>query len=315
MSPVPTTRAQAVLKRTRYDVSAATAEAARAAVDSWQVLLTGTHAQVAAQLRPGADESRVLAELAQARTQVAQAEQAIAVARSTVSQFVGIDPAQLTSNADRVVAELPPDTPQPPLDAAANPLSVEQSAVIAQTRSRLRALERTDYPQFFIEGSASARGTGVKIDGGRLGGWNGLAPTYQNYALGLTVVFPFMDRFATHEQQVAQAANVRAGEAQYNVIALNLRAQFNAALATLAGARRVVANTPVEVSAARSALEQATARYQSGLAPIDDVAQAQRLVVQAQIDDSLARLNVWRALLQIATARGDLAPFLAEASQ
>jgi outer membrane protein len=162
-----------------------------------------------------------------------------------------------------VVAELPPDTPQPPLDAAANPLSVEQSAVIAQTRSRLRALERTDYPQFFVEGSASARGTGVKIDGGRLGGWNGLAPTYQNYALGLTVVFPFMDRFATHEQQVAQAANVRAGEA-------------------------------------RSALEQATARYQSGL---------------AQIDDSLARLNVWRALLQIATARGDLAPFLAEASQ
>jgi outer membrane protein TolC len=56
-------------------------------------------------------------------------------------------------------------------------------------------------------------------------------------------------------------------------------------------------------------------RYQSGLAPIDDVAQAQRLLVQAQIDDALARLNVWRALLEIATARGDLQPFLAEASQ
>ena len=321
-------RAQAVLKRTRYDVSVATAdafltviaaqqtaEAARAAVDRWQVLLTSTHAQVAAQLRPGADESRVLAELAQARTQVAQAEQTIAVARSTVSQFVGIDPTELTLNADKVVAELPPDTPQPPLDAAANPLAAEQSAVIAQTRSRLRALERTDYPQFFVEGSVSARGTGLETSGGRLGGWNGLAPTYQNYALGLTVVFPFMDRFAIHEQQVAQVASVRAGEAQYNLIALNLRAQFNAALATLAGARRVAANTPVEVTAARSALEQATARYQSGLAPIDDVAQAQRLVVQAQIDNSLARLNVWRALLQIATARGDLQPFLAEASQ
>ena len=115
--------------------------------------------------------------------------------------------------------------------------------------------------------------------------------------------------------QVAQAANVRAGEAQYNLIALNLRAQFNAALATLAGARRVAANTPVEVTAARSALEQATARYQSGLAPIDDVAQAERLVVQAQIDNSLARLNVWRALLQISTARGHHQPFNAEASQ
>ena len=99
------------------------------------------------------------------------------------------------------------------------------------------------------------------------------------------------------------------------MIAANLQAQFNAALATLTGARRVAANTPIEVSSARTALQQATARYQSGLAPIDDVAQAQRLLVQAQIDDALARLNVWRAMLQVATARGDIQPFVAEASQ
>ncbi len=99
------------------------------------------------------------------------------------------------------------------------------------------------------------------------------------------------------------------------MIATNLQAQFNAALATLAGARRVAANTPVEVSSAQTALEQAKARYQSGLAPIDDVAQAQRLLVQAQIDDALARLGVWRAALEVETARGDIQPFLAEASQ
>ena len=94
-----------------------------------------------------------------------------------------------------------------------------------------------------------------------------------------------------------------------------LEAQFNTAVATLTGARRVAASTPVEVSAARVALQQATARYQSGLSPIDEVAQAQRLLVQAQIDDSLARLNVWRARLQIEAARGNIQPFLAEAGQ
>jgi outer membrane protein TolC len=75
----------------------------------------------------------------------------------------------------------------------------------------------------------------------------------------------------------------------------------------------VAANTPVAVSSGRTALDQATARYKSGLAPIDDVAQAQRLLAQAQIDDALARLNVWRARLQVATARGDIQPFLDEA--
>jgi len=321
-------QAQATVNRTRYDVSVATADAfltvlaaqqtaqaAGAAVSSWQVLLTSIHALVAAQLRPGADESRVQAELAAAQTQVAQAEQAIEVARATVAQFVGLNPSQVSVNPGRVVDQLPPEAPQAPLDAAGNPLAVEQSAVVAQEQSQLKSLERTYHPQFYAQGLASVRGTGMETDGGRLGGVNGLAPTVQNYGLGFTVTFAAMDRFAIREQEAAQSAGIRAAQAQSQLIATNLQAQFNTALATLAGARRVAANTPVEVSSARTALQQAAARYQSGLAPIDEVAQAQRLLVQAQIDDALARLNVWRALLGVATARGDIQPFLAQASQ
>jgi outer membrane protein TolC len=77
----------------------------------------------------------------------------------------------------------------------------------------------------------------------------------------------------------------------------------------------VAANTPVQAAAARAATEQATARYQSGLGNIDAVAEAQRLLTQAEIDDALARLGVWRRLLGVATAAGDIQPFLAEVSQ
>jgi outer membrane protein TolC len=316
------------MNRTRYDVSVATADAfltvvaaqqtaqaARAAVDSWQTVLKSIHALVAAELRPGADESRVQAELAAARTQVAQAEQAIDVARSTVAQFVGLEPSAISLNPGKSTGPLPAERPEAPLDAVANPLALEQSAAIAQQQSQLKAIERTYYPQFFVQGVAAARGTGLLNDGARLGGLNGLVPTVQDYGLGLTVMFPAMDRFAIREREAMQSANIRAGQAQYQLVAANLQAQFNAALATLSGARRVAANTPAEVSAAQTALRQATARYQSGLAPIDDVAQAERLLVQAQIDDALARLNVWRGLLEIATARGDIQPFLAEVGQ
>ncbi len=321
-------QAQATMNRTRYDVSVATAdafltvvaaeqtaEAARAGIDSWQVLLKSIHALTTAQLRPGADESRVQAELAAAQTQLAQAEQAIDVARSNVAQFVGLSPAVLNLSPGKLAGELPPDRPEPPFETAANPLAIEQNAAIAQVQSQLKATERTYYPQFLVQGLAAARGTGMLTDGTRLGALNGLAPTTQNYGVGLTVTFPAMDRFAIREQEAIESANIRAGQAQSQVIAANLEAQFNTALATLTGARRVAANTPIEVSSSRTALQQASARYQSGLAPIDDVAQAQRLLVQAQIDDALARLNVWRAMLQMATARGDIQPFLAEASQ
>jgi outer membrane protein len=321
-------QAQATVNRTRYDVSVATADAflteiaaeqtaqaAKASVESWQILLKSIHALVAAQLRPGADESRVGAELAAAQTQLAQAEQAIEVARANVAQFVGLSPSQLTLQPGKIVSQLPADKPTPSLNYAANPLSVEQNALIASAQAQLKALQRTDYPQFLVQGSASARGTGAEISGVRLGGLNGLAPTTQNYAIGLTVVFPFMDRFSIREQEAVQAATIRAGQARYQLIAANLQAQFNVALANLAGARRVAANTLVQVSSAQTAMQQAKARYQAGLAPIDDVAQAQRLLVQAQIDDALARLGVWRAALEVETARGDIQPFLAEAGQ
>jgi outer membrane protein len=319
--------AQATLNRTRYEVSVAAADAfltvlaaeqaaqaARAAVDSWQTLLRSIHALASAQLRPGADESRVQAELAAAQTQVAQVEQATAVARSTLALFVGGNAREDPLNSGRLLAELPAERAEPALDASLNPLARQQTSLIAQQQKQLDALGRTYYPQFLFQGEAAARGTGLVNDGSRLGGLNGLAPTTQNYALGLTVTFPVMDRYVLEAQEAQEAANLRADQAQYQVITANLQSQFGTAQANLAGARRVAANTPVQVTAARAALEQATARYRSGLAPIDDVAQAQRLLVSAQIDDSLARLNVWRAQLQLDSARGDIQPFVAAAT-
>jgi outer membrane protein TolC len=237
------------------------------------------------------------------------------VARSTLAQFAGLDPPRINVTAGKLAEQLPQDGPEPPLESAANPLAIEQNAAIAQAQSQLKATERTYEPQFVVQGLAAARGTGSQNDGSRLGGLNGLAPTVQNYGIGLTVTFPAMDRFAIREREAMESANIRAGQAQNLVIAASLQAQFNAALAMLNGARRVAGNTPIEVSSARTALQQATARYQSALAPIDDVAQAQRLLVQAQIDDALARLNVWRAKLQLAATRGDIQPFLSEVGQ
>ena len=70
----------------------------------------------------------------------------------------------------------------------------------------------------------------------------------------------------------------------------------------VSAARAVAANTPVQLAAAQQSEAQARARYQAGLASVVDVADAQRLLAQAEIEDALARLEVWRALL--ARARG-----------
>ncbi len=320
-------RSEATLERTRFDIAVTTAEAyvtlmaaqetvraAQAAVDRTEVIARTINALADAQLRPGADASRAQAEVAAARTQMIQAQQAVEVARAHLSQFVGMEPVQISTAAPRLLQPAPEQAIRP-LDTAANPSAREQSAAIEQLTAQLRILERSYFPRFLLQGSAYARGTGAETNGNRLGGLNGLAPDTQNYAVGFTVTFPVFDRFSLHAREAGQEAAIRAETARYQQIAADLKAQWNAATATLMGARRVAANTPIQVSAARATVEQATARYQSGLGNIDDVAEAERLLAQSEIDDALARLNVWRGLLAVAAAAGDIQPFLAEVSQ
>jgi outer membrane protein len=321
------TQQEATLKRTQFEVMVAAADAyvtlvaaqetvraAQAGVDRAEVIFRTISALVNAQLRPGADASRAQAELAAARTQLIQAQQAVDVARANLSQFVGLEPAQITISAPKLLL-LPPEQTIAPVDTATNPLSVAQNAVVEQLQSELRTLERSYFPRFFLQGSAYVRGTGDELNGGDLGGLNGLAPTTQNYAVGLSVTFPVFDLASIRAREAGQSATIRAETARYQQIATDLKARWNVAVATLGGARNVAANTPVQVAAARAATSQATARYQSGLGNIDEVADAQRLLTQAEIDDALARLGIWRGLLGVASAAGDLQPFVAEASQ
>jgi outer membrane protein TolC len=317
-------QSEAAVKKTQFDVAVAAADAyltlvagqeavraAQAGVDRAEVVVRTITAQVNAELRPGADQSRAEAELAAARTQLIQGQQAVDIARATLSQFTGIEPSQIAVSAGGLL-RLPPEGTPPTPRTEANPILLEQNAVVEQARAQLRTLERSYFPKFYLQASAYARGTGAETNGDRLGGANGLAPNFQNYALGFSVNFPILDLPSLRAREAEESAAIRSQTARSAQIAVDLRAQWNRGVAVLQGARQIAANTPAQVSAARAAAQQATARYESGLGNIDEIAEAQRLLTQAEIDDALARLNVWRGLLGIATAAGDIQPFLAE---
>jgi outer membrane protein TolC len=287
-----------------------TVRAASAAVDNWNTLLKTIHALATAQLRPGADESRIEAELALAKTQLVYARQAEQESKATLAKFISSAPAELNPDSKRFLTQLPTADEEPGFNSAAHPLMLEQKAAVAQSAAQLHALERTWVPQFSLDGAASARGTGAETDGRRLPGRNGLAPNVQNYAVGFNITFSILDFASVHAKESAQSATVRAEQARQQLIDKNLNESFEKAQATLCAAREVANNTPIELKSAQMAFDQAKARYHAGLTPIDDLAQAQRLLVQAEVDDSIARLSVWRALLQLDAARGDLQPFL-----
>jgi outer membrane protein TolC len=124
-----------------------------------------------------------------------------------------------------------------------------------------------------------------------------------------------MDFASIHAREASQASTLVAAEAHEQLASRELQEEFAQAEAALRATRAVAANTPIALESAQTSFAQANARYKAGLSPVDDLAQAQRLLVQAQIDDSIARLDVWRSFLHLQAIRGDLQPFLQAASQ
>ena len=230
-----------------------------------------------------------------------------------LGQLLGIDPAQVQVAPGNLLRL--PDGLGPSSALSSNPIAREQNAAINEAKARLQALERSYVPRFNLQGTAYARGSGALPNGAVLGGLNGLGPTIQNWGIGFTATFPLFDLPSLHAREAAQAATVRAERSRYDLVLVELGGRVNAAKASLEGAQRIAANTPIQLEAARATLQQATARYQAGFGNIDEVAEAQRLLTQAEIDDALARLGVWRACWRVATAAGDIQPFLAEAGR
>jgi len=315
-------QASAELAVTRLDVAAAGADAfltllaaqarvraAQANVERMKVFTESVQVLVKNQLRPGAEESRAMAELAAARTLLIQAEQVEQISRAALAQALGMAGSPL-----QVAGEPLLQLPQPAEGAkgvpAAHPSALAQTAALELARARQRVLDRSYFPRFNFQSAVFGRGSGAKTDGRLLGGLNGLGLDTPNWAAGITVTFPLFDFASIRARQQAEVFRERAESARYEQVIQNLTAQSEKARALVEGARRVAENTPLQLEAARTTEQQARVRYQAGLTIVVEVAEAQRLLAQAETEDALARLGVWRALLAAAAVTGDLEPFL-----
>jgi outer membrane protein TolC len=319
------TRATAGAELTRVEVGVGTAEAflrlaaaretvraARANVERQQVFADAVAVLVKNQLRPGADNSRAQAELAFARIQVIQAEQAEQTARASLAQWLGVAPAVVQISEAPLLATAPVAPAGPPAPAA-HPLAETQMATVESSRAVQQVLGHSYYPRINLQSAFSLRGTGASAagpGGTNFGGSRGLDFDTPNWAVGLTATLPLFDWFSVRERRRMEASTERAEAATYDRIVRQLSAQAEQARAEMDGARRIAENTPIQLASARVLEQQSRARYDAGLATIIEVADSQRLLLQAEVGDAVARLGVWRALVADAAARGDISELL-----
>ena len=164
-------------------------------------------------------------------------------------------------------------------------------------------------PHVALQSAVSARGSGATVPG-VADTSDGLWPRVPNWAAGVSVTLPVTELFAVKPRQRVEVQNEVAERAHYDLTIATLQTQQVRVQALLKAAVAVAQNMPAVRSAAEETQQRARARYESGLASITEVAEAQRVLAQAETDDAVARLAVWRALLAQAQVAGDLTLFL-----
>jgi outer membrane protein len=322
---VDVARAQTALARnqtalTELDVASAAADAfltvlaaeesvraARANVDRLQIFANNVRTLVQNQLRPGADQSRADAELAVANNQLSQSVQIAEIARASLADAIGAAGTALELAAGPLATL--PQIGTETYDPKSHPAARARQAAVDVVRARQRTLDRAYFPQITLQSAFSGRGTGAEAPGVPSFG-NGFWLQVPNWAIGASVTFPAFDIFSINARKRVELQNELAENAGYERTMQWLTTQEAKARAIMKAATDIARNTPIERQAATAGESQARARYQSGLATATEVAEAQRLLAQAEADDAVARLGVWRALLATAQAHGDLAPFL-----
>jgi outer membrane protein TolC len=281
-----------------------TVRAASASVDRAQVVVTMTKPLVEQTLRPGVDAARAEAELANARTALARAAETRQLRRAQLAEAIG-DASLRVDAAPGGLASPIDEAPRAPTSVDRHPDVVQSSAAAARAKQERSLVEVEYLPRVDLVAALWIRGSGIYDSPA-----SGLVPDIPNWAAGAVVSWSFLDIPTIRARARVASAARDAANAQRDETVLAVEGQLASATALLEGARDVARQTPTELASARAAEEQAVARYKTGLSPVVDVADAERVRTQAEIDDAIARLEVRRALLLLARAGGDLTPFL-----
>jgi outer membrane protein len=289
--------------------------AAQANADRLHAFTRSVKTLVDNKLRAGVEGEQAVAAESLGQSQLIAAQGALESQRATLARLLG-RPVGDVALADPAL-DRETQAPAAP-DAAAldgHPAARAQAAKVKEQQAELRAVDRSFAPKVDLLASASGRGSGKTPGGVYQGGDAGLNIDTHNWAVGAQVTLPLGAWPLLMAQHRAQSATVAAQQDRYDQTLRELNERLAQASAGVRTAEAQAREAPVALTAARAAEAQQRARYASGLASAVDVSAAESALAQAEAQDAVARLNVWRAWSGLSAATGDFTALRAKLRQ
>ena len=285
-----------IVKESYFAVSGAKAvlRAAQGAYERTRVHRDLAEAGVKSGLYAPIERTRAQADLARFEVAVIRARGGLVSAQVVLAAAVGVPERRLDA------AEAPSTyRPLPSLDnalaaGARDPVVREVSARLSEQRAVTRAIAAEKRPNLVLTGTFSGRAGGASPSSGSAASLDGLVPYVPNWDLGLVLVWPIFDGVVLARQRVSLAREV-ARARDVEAVAQQEQAAIQRAYVSTQVAQAALAGLQSSVEAARANYEQAEARFKAGLGTSLELADAEYLRTDAEIQLAGGQFELLRA--------------------
>jgi outer membrane protein len=261
-------------------------------------------------LRPGIDTTQFQAAIVQAEMDYLQTERTCQQKITELTRLTGVDARTenivLTDTLFNQNAFVLTDTA-----TAINQHPYYQNLQAQQkiTEAGLKEIRKSWAPQLDIWGNAYARGSGIDATGD-VNKFNGFGLSRTNAGVGLQLSFPVLQYSKVDIKKKQQQLLLEADKARLAQAQLDISKQIETAVMQYEQDVKIANKSPELLKAARDVYEGLKLSYETGLIDFTRLANSQYELQRAEVNNANARLQLWRSLLAIAVAKGNLNLFL-----
>jgi outer membrane protein TolC len=291
-------------------------ESSQSNLERVRTLSRSVKARTKSGLNPGVDSSLVNAEVSRARLTVIDFVNTSTEAEQRLADLLNIGMGDAIE-PDTIFFSTLPDVSVATGDVAGNPQLAfyEQRVLYARTLSDVA--KRSILPGLSLFGVYQARASGFTnaynpetFDGYSSRYWDGVSASRYNYVFGLSVAWNLMSPLKVKQQVNAQRFVAAGYQNEYDGLKLELQNQLVLAGQRIQNSLESAREAPVQYQAASDAYVQKNVLYKNGLTTIVELQQALYALNRAEVDQRVASINVWHALLMKAAASGDFDLFI-----
>lgn len=263
-------------------------------------------------LRPGIDTAQFQAAIAQAEIDLLQTERTYEQQVTELSRLTATGTSAsnivLTDTLFNDQVSLPADTLS---SVTMHPSYQALQAQMNTTAAGLKELQKSWVPQLDIWGNVYARGSGVDATG-RINKPDGFHLSRTNAGIGVQISFPVLEYNKVNIRKKQYGFLLKADEAKLAQVQLDIGKQTETALMQYRQDAKIAGKSPVLLKAARDVYDGLKLSYETGLIDYTRLSQAQYELLKAEVNDANIRLQLWRSLLAVAVAKGNLNIFTAQ---